>query len=232
MGSFVTLASYRLPLGEDIIFKPSRCPKCDTPLGFRDLFPLLSWLIQRGHCRHCATPVSARYPLTELFLALTFAGMAYLFGPTLQTALLCLLATELAILIVTDFEHTIIPDSVQVALAITGILYAIYHDVDWTIPATSASTGLVLGLALHFGYPYLRKKEGLGFGDVKFLAVAGLWIPLSAFPAFLFISGLTGTFTGLIWRYTGRGEIFPFGPALALSLYINVIEPNLLERLF
>lgn len=232
MGSFVTLASYRLPLGEDIIRKPSRCPKCETKLGFKDLFPLLSWLFSGGKCRHCKAPVHFRYPLTELLLALIFAGVTYLYGQSLQTVLLCALATELAIMIVTDFEHTIIPDSVQVALGVTGILYCIYHDVDWTQPALCVVVAGGMGMALHYGYPYFRKKEGLGFGDVKFLFVAGLWIPLTAFPVFLFIAGFVGTITGLLWRLrkNKEGEIFPFGPALAVSLFINVLEPNLLGR--
>jgi leader peptidase (prepilin peptidase)/N-methyltransferase len=230
-GSFVTLVSYRLPLGEDIIVKPSRCPKCETKLGVKDLFPILSWLVSRGKCRHCKAPVHFRYPLTDLLLALTFLGITMLYGASIQTLLLCALATELAIMIVTDFEHTIIPDSIQIALALTGILYLIYHDTDWTIPALSVAVCGGLGLALHFGYPYFRGKDGLGFGDVKFLAVTGFWIPLSDFPAFLFIAGFSGTILGLLWRWKKGGEIFPFGPALALSLYINVLMPNLLGRL-
>jgi len=231
LGSFVTLASYRLPLGEDITLTPSRCPQCETRLTWKELFPLLSWLFSGGKCRHCKAPVHFRYPLTELLLALTFVGVTYLYGESLQTILLCLLATELAIMIITDFEHTIIPDSVQIAIGFTGILYGIYHDVEWTQSALSAAVAGGLGLVLHYGYPYFRKKEGLGFGDVKFLFVAGLWLPLSAFPVFLFIAGFVGTITGLLWRLRKEGEIFPFGPALAISLFINVIEPNLLGKL-
>lgn len=226
MGSFVTLASYRLPLGEDIVLKPSRCPACNTSLKWYDLFPILSWLFAKGQCRHCHAPVHWRYPAIELALGLAFLALAMHYGASLQTILLCLLATELVILIVTDFEHMIIPDSVQVALAVTGICYNIYHNTDWQQPALSAALAGGLGLALHYGYPILRKKDGLGFGDVKFLAVAGIWLPAETLPVFFFVAGVIGTVTGLLWKLKKQnGGIFPFGPALAASLLINVVFP-------
>lgn len=227
LGSFVTLVSYRLPREEDIVFKPSRCPQCGTTLGIADLFPLLSWLCSGASCRHCTAKVHFRYPLTELLLGLTCMAVAWRFGPTGQTVLVCLLATALAVLIVTDFEHMIIPDSVQVAVLVVGILYAVYHDVDWSEPALSVLLFGGLGLALHYGYPYFRKKDGLGFGDVKFLAASGVWLPLSAFPVYLFMAGIMGIVTWALWRRLGGGELFPFGPALALSLFVNVCFPGL-----
>ncbi|HEU5046990.1 MAG TPA: prepilin peptidase [Rickettsiales bacterium] len=235
IGSFVTMASHRLPLSQEIVFKPSYCPHCHTKLGLLDLFPLLSWLWNKGKCRHCGAPVSIRYPLIELALGLAFCGIAFFHGLDINALLLMLLATELAILIVTDLEHYIIPDGVQIALLLTGLAYRFYNGgsnetlvSDLVVGIVS---GLAIGLALHYGYLYLRKKDALGFGDVKFLAVAGCWLPLTAFVPFLFFSGLIGIFTGLLWRLAGRGAIFPFGPALAVSLFINVLFPDMMELL-
>ena len=87
--------------------------------------------------------------------------------------------------------------------------------------------GLTLGLALHYGYRHLRKMEGLGFGDVKFLAVAGLWLGLQSIVPFLFFSGLLGVGTGMLWRLLGRGAVFPFGPALAVAMFLCVAYPEL-----
>jgi prepilin signal peptidase PulO-like enzyme (type II secretory pathway) len=231
VGSFVTMASYRLPLDQEIVFKPSHCPHCAATLTVRDLFPLLSWILARGRCRHCHAPVSARYPLIELALGIAFAALVFCYGISFKTLLLLLLVTELAILIVTDLEHTIIPDGVQIAMFFTGILWCIRSNADWVDVTISASLGLGLGLALHYGYKWLRKKDGLGWADVKFLGVAGVWLPLAAFVPFLFFSGLMGTLTGLLWQVLKRGPIFPFGPALAVSLFINVLFPDLLARL-
>jgi prepilin signal peptidase PulO-like enzyme (type II secretory pathway) len=145
--------------------------------------------------------------------------------------MLALLATELAILIVTDLEHMIIPDGVQVALLFTGIFYDIGRDAEWSAVFKSAALGLGLGLLLHYGYKAVRKKDGLGWADVKFFCVAGVWLPFASFVSFLFFAGIFGTLTGFVWRAQNRGAIFPFGPALAASLFLNVLFSNLLLRL-
>ncbi|MEI6730795.1 MAG: prepilin peptidase [Pseudomonadota bacterium] len=227
-GSFVTMASYRIPLGQDLIFKPSYCPKCHSKVGAIGLIPVFSWLIQRGKCRNCKSTISLRYPLIELSLGLTFCLIVYLYGLSLTTLFLLLLASELLILIVTDLEHYIIPDSIQIALLITGLSYRIHSGSELSDIFITSIFGLSIGLLLHYGYLYLRKKDALGLGDVKFLAVAGIWLSFTSFVPFLFIAGVIGTLTGLLWRVLKRGEAFPFAPALAISLLINVLFPYIL----
>jgi leader peptidase (prepilin peptidase)/N-methyltransferase len=187
--------------------------------------------LQKGRCRYCRERISVRYPITELMLGLSFVGIAYVSGININSLFFALLATELAILIVTDLEHYIIPDSIQVAIFITGIAYQIYNQAEAEGVIISMTLGLALGLALHYGYLYLRKKDALGWGDVKFLCVAGCWLPVIDFVPFLFLAGLIGTFTGIVWRINGRGILFPFGPALAFSLLINVLFPHMLQRM-
>ena len=224
-GSLVTLVSYRLPLGEDIAIKPSRCPKCETKLRFLDLWPVLSWLLSCGRCRYCKAPISPRYPLTELVTASMFLLLYMKYGLTLQAILLALMGVALMVMIVVDIEHYIIPDQVHYILLPLALAY---HVVVGT-PAESAAMGFLLGaaigLALHHGYRMIRKKEGLGFGDVKFLAVAGLWLGLKPIVPFLFFAGLFGVATGLLWRVIGKGPIFPFGPSLACSLFLCIVFP-------
>lgn len=222
-GSFVTLASYRLPLNQDIVVKPSRCPQCEHRLGFKDLWPLLSWIISRAKCRHCKAPIPIRYPLTELATGTVILLLYLKYGLGAQFAILGLAWIALMVMIVVDFEHYIIPDQVHYALLPLGIAW---HVVNMT-PIDEVLQGFVIGgsvgLSLHYGYRFLRKKEGLGFGDVKFFAVAGLWLGLHATVPFLFFSGLFGIFTGLTYRALGKGPIFPFGPALAASLFLCVV---------
>ncbi len=229
-GSFVSMASYRLPRSQEIVFKPSYCPNCSTPLRVADLVPLFSWLFQKGQCRYCHTRISVRYPLVELSMGFVFMAIVYFNGVNSNTVLLALLATELAILIVTDLEHFIIPDSIQIAMLATGMAYQFHNDSEADAVLSSIAFGLTLGLALHYGYIFFRKKDGLGFGDVKFFCVAGSWIPLLDFVPFLFLSGLMGIITGILWRLSGRGPIFPFGPAIAVSLFVNVLVPGILSR--
>ena len=230
IGSFVTMASHRLPNSEDIVFKPSYCPSCKNKLSFWDLFPIISWIFQLGKCRYCKKSISFRYPLIEATLGLVFVAIIYFYGVSIESLFFVLLASELAILIVTDLECYIIPDGVQIALFITAIFYHIYLLTDVQSVIASSALGLFLGLLLHYGSFYILKKDALGFGDVKFLCVAGAWITINDFPAFLFFSGIIGIITGILWRINGRGKIFPFAPALAVSLFINVLMPNIIQR--
>lgn len=226
-GSFITCASYRLPLDIDVIKKPSFCPSCNAKLTFKDLWPVLSWVTAGGKCRHCKTKVSVRYPLIEIFTAAIFLLIYHQYGWTLQALLLVLLAVALLIMIVADLEHYIIPDQIHVFMLPLGL---IYHYVIGT-PPKEVTYGFLfgagLGLALHYGYGALRKKEVLGFGDVKFFAVAGVWLTFMPFIPFLFFSGIFGVCFGLVWRACGKGPVFPFGPALAASLFMCVIFPEI-----
>lgn len=222
-GSFVTLASYRLPLGEDIYLKPSRCPKCERKLGFRDLWPVLSWLLSQAKCRHCQTKISARYPLTELTTAALFTLVYLQMGLTPVGVVLALFVVALMVMVVVDFEHYIIPDEVHYVLLPLGVIYHYLVKTPISDVIGGLLLGLGLGLALHYGYKIIRKKDGLGFGDVKFLAVAGLWLGVMPMVPFLFLSGVFGIATGLIWRGLRKGALFPFGPALAASLFVCVL---------
>lgn len=226
LGSFVTLASYRLPLGEDIAIKPSRCPKCEAKLRFLDLWPVLSWVWNKGKCRHCKAPVSVRYPLTEIVTAGMCLLIYFKYGLTLQALLLVLLWVTLMIMIVVDIEHYIIPDQLHYVLLPLGIGYQALIGAEPSVVAEGFLLGAGIGLALHYGYRYLRKKEGLGFGDVKFFAVAGIWLGLKPIIPFLFFSGIFGVITGLVWRMQGKGPIFPFGPALALAMFLCIVMPE------
>lgn len=231
-GSFITCASYRLPLEIDVIKKPSYCPNCQIKLGFKDLFPIFSWIFAGGKCRHCDSRISARYPLIELITAAIFSFLYLRYNLTPQSFILAGMVVMLMIMIVADLEHFIIPDSVHVILLPLGLAY---HYINRTLsPEIFWSFGLmvVLALLLHYGYSALRGRTMLGFGDVKFFAVVGVWLSFSAIPVFLFLSGLLGVILGLVWKKIGKGEVFPFGPALAISLFFCVLYPQITNILF
>jgi ABC-2 type transport system ATP-binding protein len=122
-GSFVTLASYRLLRREPILMGRSQCPSCRAALGIRDLVPVLSWLMSRRQCRHCAAPVSPRYALIELLLGAMFVGLYLDLGATPAIILLAALAVGLVTLSVTDLETGIIPDMVLLVVAPLGVVY-------------------------------------------------------------------------------------------------------------
>lgn len=226
-GSFVTLASWRLPRDEDVVFTPSRCPSCGHALEGRDMIPVLSLLLQNMRCRWCSVKVSWRYPLIEAITAIIFMVLYAKYGATWQGLLLALLAVGLLTMIVVDFEHYLIPDEIHCALIPLGLLYVWVTEKSWWEHLTGLAVGLGTGLVLRYGYRVLRGKDGLGMGDVKFLAVCGVWLGVPALLPFLFFAGIFGVVTGLIWRALGNGHLFPFGPALALSMFLCVTVPEI-----
>ena len=207
-GSFVSLISHRLPLDEHAIWDRSRCTSCGTKLGVRDLAPLLSWLFLGGKCRYCGAGIRVRYPIIEVMSAASFSGIFALYGASLVFIWLALLAVCVLTLIVTDLEHYIIPDSIQVAMAVLAVAYHATLGSNPEPLAYGALAGLGAGLALRYGYSWLRKKEGLGLGDVKFLAVAGLWLGLSPLIPFLVLSGKNAKLkiAGQYIRLPGYGQ--------------------------
>ena len=231
-GSFVTCASYRLPLEIDVIKKPSYCPNCQIKLGFKDLFPVLSWAFSGGKCRHCSAKISVRYPLIEIITAGLFAFLYFRYGLIIQGFILAGMVVMLMVMIVADLEHFIIPDCVHLALLPLALFYryiggTFSPDILWGFLLM-----LGLGLFLHYGYSHLRGRSMLGYGDVKFFAIVGVWLDLSAIPMFLMLAGVLGVVLGLIWRMMGKGPVFPFGPALAISLFICLTYPEVVNLMY
>ncbi|MFO1242760.1 MAG: prepilin peptidase [Rickettsiales bacterium] len=226
-GSFITLLSYRLPRQMQIGATRSKCPNCKTPLGFKDLFPVLSWLTSGGKCRHCGKKIHWRYPLVEILTAILFLVIVLQVGLTYEAAIFALLGVCIIALCVIDFEHRIIPDELQWAMFALAVLHHFLLPVSWWDKITGAVIGVAIGAALKYGFLWLRKKDGLGMGDVKFLLVAGFWLGTLPLVPFLFLSGLLGIVTAFIWKYFNDDRRFPFGPALALSMFALLLFPSL-----
>ncbi|MCC7167425.1 MAG: prepilin peptidase [Rhodospirillales bacterium] len=226
-GSFATALVHRVPRRMALLADRSRCPACGHVLGWRDLVPLLSWLTSRGRCRHCGQAISGRYPMIEIASALLFLLVAARQAEPLAAALLALMAVLLLAIALIDLEKRIIPNSLLLALLPIGLAYRLAVDADPLDMLAGLAVALALGLGLAIGYAKLRGRPGLGMGDVKFLALAGLALGFSGFPVFLLLAGLLGVATGLGWRLAGRGSRFPFAPALAAALLIVLLFPDL-----
>ncbi len=159
-------------------------------------------------------------------LAALFAYWQY--GMSLEALAIAGLCWCVIAIFVTDLEHYIILDEVQIALALAAVLFHYAQGSDPLTVGLAGFSGLLMGLALKYGFLWIRKKDGLGLGDVKLLFGVGLWLASTAsFIPFLFIAGLLGVVFGMVWRLLFRSEIFPFGPALALSLLGCVLWPEL-----
>ncbi len=221
-GSFASLAAWRLPRGEQVLSGRSRCPQCRRHLGPKELVPVMSYLRSGGKCLHCGAPIGARYLLIECACGVLFYLAFVAAGATPEAFLLGLLGLGLVIVTAVDLEHQIIPDQALLALGVAGVLYWLLPGngtAEWMNAAFGAGAGFTLAAALRLAFRYLKGRESLGFGDVKFFAVAGLWVGLRGLADFMLLAGLAGILFAVVWRWRGQGEIFPFGPALAFSLY-------------
>ncbi len=241
LGSFATALVYRIPLGIPWA-KPSsgdkanrsRCPSCQSVLTVLDLVPVFSFLLSRGHCRHCGKKISPIYPLIEFVTMLLTFGIFWAWGAQPVLAPLLLAVPFLVAATLIDWTHMILPDDINVSLTILGILYVLLSawqagwSLDVVISALSASVLLFVTLfAASYLLSKIKKREALGRGDLKFLPAAGLFLGIPALPTYLALGGVLGVFTALLKGKNGSGGAFPFGPALIISLYIHVFLTGL-----
>jgi prepilin signal peptidase PulO-like enzyme (type II secretory pathway) len=222
------MISYRLPLKNASIFKKKRsfCPKCKHILEWKSLIPVLSYLLQKGKCRYCKSKIPIRYLLIELVTIAIFSLIYLAFGLNFNSAILFILATLLITLIVTDLEHYIIPDSIQILLLINALIYVMYNDISLLHNLLSGILYASIGAALYYSFLKIIHKEALGFGDIKFMGIAGIFLGYNEISTFLLLSGLIGTIFGLIWTKLTKSKAFPFGPALATALLLNLLGLN------
>lgn len=217
MGSFVTVVAHRVPEGESIVTPRSRCPACGTQIAAYDNVPVFSWVLLRGRARCCGVSISARYPATELCLAVIYGGLAIRYrGEPGELILALVLAATLAAVTLTDLERRIIPNRVLAAAAILGIAITVGSDPG-SLPERGISAlgagGVLFAAAL--AYP-----KGMGLGDVKLAAVMGLFLGIAVIPAML-MALAAGSLVGvaIIVREgaSARKRAIPFGPFLALG---------------
>lgn len=177
VGSFLNVVIYRLPRGMNLAKPASHCPKCNHNLAWKDKIPLFSFLILRGKCRYCGARISPRYFLVELMNCLLWvSGCLLFFKYDPYYAVVVVLAVSVMICIgFCDADNTFIPDSLQIALALTGIA-SVFLDPStvWWEHLVGLAFGGGVYLLFYLGSLLFLRKEGLGFGDVKLMAAMGL----------------------------------------------------------
>lgn len=231
LGSFATALIARIPEGRSWIGSSrgaarSACPQCGHKLGVLDLIPLFSWLYLRGRCRYCRQKIGARYPATECLALLMCVAIYAAYGWSAPGVILLLAVPFLVAMLVIDLDHMILPDQLQIILFVLGLAFI------YTLGGFDAMPGALAGALIYGGLAFLLaqggalilKRDALGMGDVKFFAVAGLWLGWPLLPAFLMIAGLAGVTLGLVWKFVVKSPRFPFGPALIFSLFILLLQ--------
>ncbi len=218
VGSFVTVIARRLPRAEGWVEGRSRCPECGAEIRAYDNVPILSWLILGGRCRACGERISWRYPLTEFGLGASFAITVIVLGTgdAVELALGLVLCTVLMTITLTDLDLRVIPNAIVLPAALLVIAVVAVADPDDLAEraiAAAIAGGFLFVVAL--AYP-----RGMGMGDVKLVAMMGLYLGRAIAPALL-IGLMAGAAVGLflIARFgaEARKRAIPFGPFLALG---------------
>jgi len=218
-GSFANVCVYRIPRRESVSFPGSHCPNCQHEIDWHDNIPVLAWLWLRGRCRHCRMPISWRYPVLELLMGVSWAALAWHFGPTLVLLEALVLFFLLWVLNFIDLETGLLPDVLTFPGIALGLVFSWWLG-DWQDGLIGAIVGYGIFWLVARVFLLLTGREGMGYGDFKLLAMLGAFMGWQALPFIVFASSLVGAVVGsaflLLARRGFRAEI-PFGPYLALA---------------
>lgn len=221
-GSFANVLIYRIPRRESIVRPGSRCPRCGHPLRWWENVPLLSFGILRGRCAACSAPISWRYPLVELAVALLFTYAAARWGLSWDGIATAVLGFLLVVVFCIDLEHRIIPDRITLPGIACGLALSLARGGLQGL-VNAAGSGLAAGGALLL--VALVSRGGMGGGDIKLAAMLGCFLGWPRIAVGMFSGVLIGGLVALALLLTaraGRKDYIPFGPALALGGFVGM----------
>jgi leader peptidase (prepilin peptidase)/N-methyltransferase len=229
IGSFLNVVIARLPERRSLIHPPSSCPSCSHRIRWYENIPVVSYLVLRGKCSGCATPISWRYPLVELLTAFLFLVAALRFGatPLLFLRDLPFLAILVAVTFI-DLETRLIPDPLSLGGLVLGLATSAFTpSLGFLSSLIGAASGFILFYAVAWYYQKRTGRSGMGGGDIKLLAMLGAFLGPEGVFTTVFVSSVFGTLIGLSYAWFSRrkngGEgsllkvALPYGPFLVLG---------------
>lgn len=234
-GSFANVCIYRLPKNKSIVTGRSFCPKCKKKIIWYDNIPLLSFILLKSKCRFCKKPINSQYFIVELITAISFVSIYYFFGLTLAALLLSILSVFFIIIFFIDLKHFIIPNELTFPLMIIGFFKSFDPNLNQTIFPNYINSliggvfGYLIIWLIIFFYKKVRKKEGMGLGDAKLLAVVGFWFGWFSIPFTIFMSSVVAlifVLPSLINKSRKMSSQIPFGPYIIIAVIFYVSFSN------
>ena len=221
VGSFLNVLICRIPEGKSIVYPSSHCPKCSHPIRFYDNIPLISYLVLRGRCRDCREKISLRYPLVEVLTALMSFLLFWKFGLSTKYLFSFIFTAALIVITFIDLDLQIIPDVITLPGIPLFFLAAVFF---MDVKVMEALLGILIGggclFAIAFLYELITKREGMGGGDIKLLAMMGAFLGWKSLFFILFASSLLGAVVGIstmIAKGKDMKYAVPFGPFLSAA---------------
>ena len=239
-GSFANVCIVRLPKDKGVVGGRSKCPKCKKQIVWYDNIPIISYLLLNGKCGKCKKPISFQYVIVELISAISFISIYSIYGLSITTLLLCILSLGFIIIFFIDLEHFIIPDVITFPLMALGFIKSFDPNLNSMFPNYIISIvggifGYVIIWAIIYFYKQVRKKEGMGLGDAKLLAVIGFWFGIQSIPFVIFFSStiaLISVVPALINKSKKMSSQIPFGPYIIAGNLLYLILQNKINALF
>ena len=240
-GSFSNVCIYRLPNSGNVAKGRSFCPICKNKIKWFDNIPFFSFLFLKGKCRQCTKPISFQYLVVELLSAISFVIIFHLYGISITTLLLLILSIFFIIIFFIDLKHFIIPNVLTFPLMVIGFLKSFDPNLNQTIFPNYINSligglfGYLIIWSIIFLYKNIRKKEGMGLGDAKLMAVIGFWFGWISIPFTIFISSavaLVLVVPSLINQSRKMSSEIPFGPYIIIGCILYVTFANQIKNLF
>ncbi len=259
VGSFLNVVIYRLPIMMqrewrhdcleflkqpaeqtperlNLLLPRSRCGHCGHQITALENIPVVSYLFLGGRCSSCKTPISAQYPLVELFTGVISLTIAIHFGVTLQALLALFFSWSLIAASGIDIGHKLLPDSITLPLMWVGILVS-FFDVFVTLEDSviGAMAGYLSLWSVYIIFKIITGKEGMGHGDFKLLAMLGAWLGWEMLFIIILTSSIVGAVVGvsmIMLKRLTRGTQIPFGPYLAAAGWFSLLYGEELNHFY
>lgn len=260
VGSFLNVVIYRLPIMMERSWKQeynsyfhtdepaqesetfnlvkpdSTCPKCGHTIRAWENIPLISYLFLRGKCAGCATPISIRYPLVELFTAVVCTYTAWYFGATSQGIWAVLFSYVLIALLFIDLDKMLLPDQLTLPLLWVGLLLSTQSVFATPVDAiVGAAAGYLSLWSVYWLFKLITGKEGMGYGDFKLLAALGAFTGWQGLPVIIILSSAVGAIAGImimLVQNKGKSLAIPFGPYLAVAGWLSLLYQDEITRVY
>lgn len=220
LGSFLNVVGLRVPAKQSIVKPQSACPGCGKTLTILELIPVLSFVFQRGKCKHCKQPISPFYPIMELATAFLFVYAFSRIGWTFELVIAWTLITLFVIIFITDIKFMLIPDKILFFFAILFIAERLIQPLKpWWDSILGAAVALILLLLIA-----ILSKGGMGGGDIKLFTVIGFALGTKLMLISFFFANILGAMIGIIGMACGffeRKKPIPFGPFIAIGTLIT-----------
>jgi leader peptidase (prepilin peptidase)/N-methyltransferase len=226
-GSFLNVVIYRLPNDMSLIHPPSTCPGCGRRIRAVDNIPVFSYLLLRGKCRSCETRIPLSYLLVEILTPAALVILYFKYGISLMFFASSIFASAMIVLAFIDFYHQILPDVITLPGLVLALVYTGFRtDLSLRQALIAALAGAGFLLAVYGTYWLIRKKEGMGMGDVTLMLFIGAFVGLRLTIFTLIAASLTGAVFGVLILALQKKDLqhaLPFGSFLAPAAYAAMV---------